>query len=99
MKPRKPYWEMTTAELREATREFDREMPGLPGTPLSPAMRKRLEQARRRGRPRIGLGAEKIRISVERELLGRADQEARRLRLSRSQLIARFLRQGLKLAG
>jgi hypothetical protein len=98
MKPRKPYWEMTTAELREATREFDREMPGLPGKPLSPAMRKRLAQARRRGRPRVGLGAEKIRISVERELLGKADSEAKRLRISRSQLISRSLRQMLSLA-
>jgi hypothetical protein len=99
MKPKKPYWEMTTAELREATREFDAPMPGLPGKPLSAAGRRDLARARRRGRPRVGLGAEKIRISVERELLGKADRKAKRLRISRSELIARCLRQGLKLAG
>ncbi len=99
MKPKKPYWEMTTAELREATKEYDREMPGLPGKPLSPAMRRQLARARRRGRPRIGLGAEKIRISLERELLSRADAAAKRLHVSRSELIARGLREVLKRAG
>lgn len=99
MKPKKPYWEMNTIELGAATREFDQEMPGLPGKPLSAAMRERLARARRRGRPRIGLGAEKVRISLERELLSRTDAAARRLRLSRSQLIAKYLREGLRRAG
>jgi hypothetical protein len=99
MKSKKPYWEMNLEELREATREYDHEMPGLPGKPLSPAMRKRLAQARRRGRPQIGLGAEKIRISLERGLLSQADAAAKRLRLTRSQLIARCLRAGLRRAG
>jgi hypothetical protein len=50
------------------------------------------ERARRRGRPRIGLGAAKIRISVERSLLRDADALARASGVSRSELIARGLR-------
>ena len=46
----KPYWEMTTAELRAATRRYDAEMPGLPGKPMSAAGRKLHAQARRRSR-------------------------------------------------
>ena len=35
-KPSKPYWEMTTAELREATKQFDEEFVGDKARPLSP---------------------------------------------------------------
>jgi hypothetical protein len=45
----KPYWEMATAELRETTKEFDAEMLGLPGKPLTAADRRLLARARRRG--------------------------------------------------
>ncbi len=99
MNNKKKYSEMTLAELRAATKQYDREELGLPGKPLTAYDRRLHAEARRRGRPRIGLGAEKIRVSVERELLGRADSEAKRLRISRSELIARSLRQTLKLAG
>jgi hypothetical protein len=99
MKTKKKYSEMTTAELREATKEYDREELGVPGKPLTAYDRKLHAESGLRGRPRIGLGAEKIRISVERELLGKADKEAHRLRISRSELIARCLRQRLKRAG
>jgi hypothetical protein len=99
MKTKKKYSEMTTAELRVATKEYDREELGVPGKPLTAYDRKLHAQAGLRGRPRVGLGAEKIRISVERELLGKADQQAKRLRISRSELIARCLRKGLRRAG
>lgn len=99
MKKKKEYWEMNTAELREATKEYDREQLGLPGKPLTAADRKLLARAVRRGRPRVGLGAEKIRISVERDLLSKADAAAKRMHLSRSELIARGLREILRRAG
>jgi hypothetical protein len=35
-KPSKPYWEMTTAELREATKQFDEEFVADKGRPLTP---------------------------------------------------------------
>ena len=98
MKNKKPYWEMDADELREATRQYDKEMPGLPGKPLSKSMREQLARARRRGRPRVGLGAEKIRVSLERSLLQEADKAAQRLHISRSELIARGLRSVLRKA-
>jgi hypothetical protein len=53
----------------------------------------------RRGRPRVGLGAEKIRISVERGLLRAADAFAKQNGLTRSELVARGLRTVLVAAG
>ncbi len=99
MKPKKPYWEMNTAELREATKQYDKEELGLPGKPLTAADKRLFAQARRRGRPPVGQGAEKIRISLERGLLKEADAAANRLHISRSELIARGLRSVLKKAG
>ena len=99
MTQKKPFWEMTTAELREATKQYDREELGLPGKPLTAFDRKLHAEARRRGRPRVGMGAEKIRVSLERKLLSQTDAAAKRLHVNRSQLIARGLRELLKLAG
>jgi hypothetical protein len=98
MKSKKPYWEMNTAELRDATKEFDKEFVGVPGKPLTAGDRKRLAQARRRGRPRVGQGAAKVQVSLEEGLLKETDAAAKRLRISRSELIARGLRKVLKQA-
>ena len=98
----KPYWEMTTAELREATREFDRERPGVPGRPLNREERQLHRQVAKRarmGRPRIGLGAKRVLISIERALLDQADRYARQQRISRSQLFAQGVRWVLAKAG
>jgi hypothetical protein len=99
MVQKKPFWEMTTAELREATKKYDREELGLPGKPLTAFDRKLHVQAGLRGRPRIGLGAKKVQISVERGLLQKMDATARKLRLSRSEMIARALQTVLRIAG
>src|SRR4051812_41003506 len=96
MKTKKPYWEMTTRELREATREFDRPGEKIPGKALTAAQRARFERVVKRGRPVVGLGAEKIRVSVERGLLKQADRLAEKLHVSRSELIADGLRKLLK---
>jgi hypothetical protein len=50
-------------------------------------------EARKRGRPRVGQGSERIVISVERGLLADADALAQKSKQSRSQLIALALRQ------
>ena len=47
----KPYWEMSTAELREATKEFDEEFTFEHTKPLTPAMKARWERARKKARP------------------------------------------------
>lgn len=91
-KPNKKYSEMTPAELAEATKEFNENFAFTKGRPLTPAEKKQHATARRRGRPRIGQGAEKIRVSVERGLLNQTNAFAKRHGLSRSEMIARGLR-------
>ena len=48
----KACWEMTTAELRAATKEFDQEHVGDSFRPATPEEQARFERARKRGRPR-----------------------------------------------
>ncbi len=93
----KPHTAMTTAELRGATAEFDREFVAETfGTP-TPQQRAQLCRARRkRGRPRVGRGAKTISVTIEMGLLAKADRLARRLRTSRANLIARGLRSMLE---
>lgn len=87
------YAALTLSELREATKEFDREMVITKSRPLNPREREAWEKARRKpGRPRIGAGVKVISVSVERGLLSRADLMARTLGVSRASLIE----QGLK---
>ncbi len=91
MKRTKEYTEMTTRELAEATREFDRESPIPPGKPLTRAQRARFEAARKGGRPVTGEGVQVISLSVEKGLLRRTDAAARKSRLSRAQFVAQAL--------
>lgn len=94
MKRRKPYWEMTTEELREATKRYDREELGLPGKPLTRADQTlHARAARKRGRPLVGQGAKRVLVSIERGVLDQADATARKLRISRSELITRGIRE------
>ena len=95
----KKYSQMTTRELAEATKEFDEEFAFLKARPLTNRQKKLHAQARKRGRPRVGMGAEKIQVSVERSLLTRADTFANKTKLSRSEVIARGLRAVLVVAG
>ncbi|MCE5266354.1 MAG: hypothetical protein LLG00_00510 [Planctomycetaceae bacterium] len=87
----KPYWEMTTAELREATKEFDQEFIGETFRPATPQELARFERARKRGRPRNGLGAKTISVTVEKRLLAQTDRLAKKLQVPRAALIARGL--------
>ncbi len=89
----KPYGEMSTAELRRATAEFDREFVGDTFGPPSARQRAQLARARRKpGRPRVGAGAKTISVTVEEGLLLQADRLAKRLHVPRAVLIARGLR-------
>ena len=61
--------------------------------PLSPADRRALDRAARKGgRPRIGAGAKRINVTVEQRLLKKADAYARRHRLTRAAVVAEGLR-------
>ena len=78
--------------VAQATKEFDQPFVFQRAKPLTPRMKAQWKRIRKRGRPPVGLGAAKIRISLERGLLHQADICAKRLHLSRSQLIARGIR-------
>jgi len=91
MKPKKHYWDMNAKELAKATRQYDREFVADKSRPLSAADKALHRRAAKRGRPRIGEGAERINITVERGLLGRADRLAKKEGLTRAQLVARAL--------
>lgn len=100
MKRTKPYSEMTTTELREATKEFDREIKRFPpGRALTPAQKKAFGAARRRGRPKVGEGSANVQITMERGLLRRLDTAARQKGMTRSQLVAEGVRELLLRAG
>jgi hypothetical protein len=89
---KKKYQDMTADELAEATRDLDRPNAIDRTRPLNAAERAADQRARRRsGRPKVGRGAERINITVERRLLERADQAARKRKIGRSELIAEGL--------
>jgi hypothetical protein len=96
---KRPYFDrfmaMTDAQRDAEVAVFDKEDLS-PGKPLSPRERRTFDRIVKRGRPPVGQGAEKIRISLERGLLKQTDKLARTLRLSRSQLIATGLRRMLQ---
>lgn len=91
-RPHKPYSQMNLEELREATKEFDREFVMDTFRPLTPQQRAQWNRMRpKRGRPQVGQGAAIVSVSIERGLLSRADRLAKRKKTSRAQLIARGL--------
>lgn len=92
-KPSKPYWEMTTAELREATKQFDEEFIGDKARPLTPEMKARWERAKAKGEPaQNGKPERTINARLDEALLKRCTALAKKRRLSRDALIARGLR-------
>jgi hypothetical protein len=83
------YSTLSERELDAISSEFDREFIADTFGPMPAAERTREQRARRKpGRPRIGQGATRISVTVERGLLKELDAMARRLRLSRAQIIA-----------
>jgi hypothetical protein len=93
-KPRKQYWDMTTAELAEATKEFDREDVGEGFGPMTAEAEAAWKVARRkrpRGRPRIGRGVKVVSVGIESGLLKRADRLAKKRGISRAKLVAEGL--------
>jgi hypothetical protein len=86
-------------EQRTAS-EFDREFVAETFGPLTAEDRGRWARAKKKpGRPRRGLGVKVISVSVEKGLLARSDAVARKLGISRAELIARGLRAALAATG
>ena len=100
-------WErMTDAQRDRFTRQFEGELDPADFVEPSPQERARhdrvIARARanaKRGRPRIGKGARRLMVTVERGLLERADAFARDHGLTRAALIARGLEAVLQAAG
>ena len=89
----KPYWEMTTAELREATKQFDEEYVGDKARPLTPEEQAHWERVKAKGEtPTNGKAEQTIAVKVDKALLERCTALAKKKRLSRDALIARGLR-------
>jgi hypothetical protein len=68
------------------------------GSALTPAQR-RLHHRVLRGRPRKGKGAQIVSLSIEKDLLRRAERLAKAQGLSRSELFSRGIRALLAVAG
>jgi hypothetical protein len=92
-KPVKPYWEMTTEELREATKEFDEEFVADKAKPLTPEMQAWWDRVRTSS-PRVEDGSvdETIAVRLDKTLLERCTALAKKKRISRDALIARGLK-------
>lgn len=89
----KPYWEMTTEELRKATKEFDEEFIAEKAKPLTAPLRSRWERAKiKMARAENGSGYQTIAVSLEKSLLDQCITLAKKKRISRDALIARGLK-------
>jgi hypothetical protein len=89
----KPYWEMSTEDLREATKEFDQEFVADKAKELTPAMKARWERAKAKaGRAENGSDLETIAVHVEKKLFDQCIALAKKKRISRDTLIARGLK-------
>ena len=89
---RKPYWGMSQVELERATKELESPFVVDKSRPLTATERKQWSKLKRkRGRPRVGLGCPRISVSMERDLLRRVNELAKRRGLSRSELLALVL--------
>jgi hypothetical protein len=87
------FLDLTPAERKKATAEFDREFVADTFRPLNAKERSQWSAAKRRpGRPKLGKGSKVISVSIEESLLKQTDRLAKRLRISRAGLIARSLR-------
>lgn len=89
----KLYWEMTTEELRQATKEFDEEFAADKAQELTPALSARWTRAKgKAGDAENGSARQTIAVQVEKGLLDQCLALAKKKRISRDALIARGLK-------
>ena len=73
--------------------KYDREMLLDDFKPLRRKGRALFERAAKKpGRPKVGQGAQRVLVSIERGLLAQADSTAAKMHITRSELVARGLR-------
>lgn len=96
-KIRKPYRDLTADELDAATADLDEEFVIDKFGPPPPEAKALWEMARRTlGRAQKSKGREVVPVPVEKRLLTRSDRLARKLGISRTEVIARCLQAGLE---
>jgi hypothetical protein len=84
---------LSDAEKQAYVAEFDQEFVADKAQPLTPAQRRLWAKVKKKlGRPRVGEGAKRVLITVERGLLDQSDALAKRRHMTRSQLISEGLR-------
>ncbi len=89
----KKYWEMTTAELAEATKEFDGEIDESRFKPLSPKERAAWDKIMAAPAKSIMLRSKRtVEISIDPKLVDAIDSIAKKKHLTRSELIEQGLR-------
>ena len=93
--------QMTDAQKTAFAKQYDREIPLSETRPLTADERKLFKRIlkRGRGRPRIGKGAARINITIEKDLLGRVNAFAKKARISRARMIVQGLELMMKKAG
>lgn len=91
----KPFVQMSPPERDEAVRALEKGISYGQTRPLS-AKGKLLWKSAKRGRPKVGKGAQRVLITIEGGLLSDTDRAARDSGTNRSQFIARALRQALR---
>jgi hypothetical protein len=93
---RNKYWEMNTQELAAATKQFDEPLVADKSRLLTPAEREQWARVKRkRGRPRVGQGYQRISVSLERGLLARVTALVKKRRITRSKLFTQVLEAAL----
>jgi len=92
---------MSDQEKTASATQFARDVPLSETRALTPAERKQFRRIlkRGRGRPRIGKGAKRINITIEKGLLTRVNAFAKRQNISRARIIAEGLELVMKKAG
>lgn len=92
----KKYSQMTARELASATAEFDKPLVVDRSRPLTAPEREQWKRLKRKkGRPKVGQGYQRVSVSIEKGLLKRATALAKKRKLSRSRLVALALEQAL----
>jgi hypothetical protein len=93
-KRKKKYWNMTTDELAEATREFDQEGVAETFRPMTPAEEAAWQSAVHKqpaDRTTDGKDVKVISLGIQSGLLKRADAVAKKRGISRAKLVAEAL--------
>jgi hypothetical protein len=87
-----PFDQLSDAEKDAVYQECERVRPE-DGRPLTKQdLRQHRQAGLRVGRPKVGLGAKRINISMEQGLLRKADAFARKHKMTRAKLIAESVR-------